>query len=373
MIIIFNGVCNYGLVIAELLARFQIPCKLYTIDRISKELLNFFPYFEEKNIIINNKISLAQDLKNAKLCINVSMGLIEHLGIKRFIFYVLLKKIPVVNIPTGSDLSEIEIEGWLRRFLFLILLRNGTTHLPHYFYSIRIFLKYKFKNLFLSRHPYLLQKKQERINDEEIIFFHASNLDWGAIDNKRGRNSIKNNLIFIKAFIKASKYLSQCHIAVKCLILDRGPDKELAKEIIHLKKADSFFEWIPPTTTVQLAKYISRASIVVDQFYLGILGMIAMESMAQAKAVMIYIDKNYWSLVYSEEPPIINCHTEDEIYEAILKWADHKKLRELGERAEKWVRKYHDVHTADFSEFILRVCLMAGLEWPRKDLAKENS
>jgi hypothetical protein len=92
--------------------------------------------------------------------------------------------------------------------------------------------------------------------------------------------------------------------------------------------------------------------------------------MSQGKPVMIYIDKNYWPLVYNEEPPVINCCTEDEIYKAILEWADRKKLQELGEKAEKWVRKYHDVHTADFSEFILRVCLAAGLEWPRKDLSK---
>ena len=105
---------------------------------------------------------------------------------------------------------------------------------------------------------------------------------------------------------------------------------------------------------------------MVDQFDVGALGGIACEAMAQAKPVMIYIDKNYWPLVYDEEPPVINCHTEDEIYNAILEWADKKKLQDLSERAEKWVRKYHDVHTADFSEFILRVCLAAGLEWPRK-------
>ena len=54
-------------------------------------------------------------------------------------------------------------------------------------------------------------------------------------------------------------------------------------------------------------------------------------------------------------------------------YKDKKKLKDLGEKAEKWVRKYHDVHTADFSEFILRVCLAAGLEWPRKDLAEQDS
>lgn len=373
MIIIFNGVCNYGLVIAELLARFHIPCKLYTIDRISEEYLSLFRYFKSIDIVVNDRALLIKEMRKAKLCINVSMGILDHLGIKCLLFYLLFQKVPLINIPTGSDLSEIEIEERLRKLLFLILLKRGITHLPHYFFCIRSFFKYKFKNFFFSNHPYILQQKQPIVGNKELVFFHPSNLDWGATDNKYGRNSFKNNRLFIDAFIRASKHLKNKNIFLKCLILDRGPDKDLAKQRISKEKANTFFKWILPTTTVKLVQYILMADVIVDQFYLGILGMISMEAMAQAKPVMIYIDKNCWPLVYDEEPPVINCHTEDEIYNAILEWADKKKLQDLGERAEKWVRKYHDVHTADFSEFILRVCLAAGLEWPRKDLAKQNS
>lgn len=372
MIIIFNGLCNYGLVIAELLARFQIPCKLYTTSEISKEFLDLFFYFKSENIIVNDRKVLDRHLRKARLFININLGIIDSLGIKRLLFQIFFKKIPVINIPTGSDIAEIEIETRIRKILFLMLLRYGETYLPHYFHSVRIFFKYHLRRMFFSKHPYILQDKKKSILNQEIVFLHPSNLDWGITDNKSGRNSIKNNIVFIEAFIRASKYLSQQNIALKCLILDRGPDKDIARQIIHSKEAAHFFEWLPSTTSVGLAQYIAIADIVVDQFHIGIMGMISMESMAQAKPVMIYVDKDYWPLVYDEEPPVINCHSEEEIYHAILHWADQKKLQGLGEQAEKWVRQYHDVHRADFSEFILRVCLAAGLEWPRKDLRKKD-
>lgn len=373
MVIVFNGVCNYGLVIAELLSRFDISCKLYTTNQIGEDFLNLFCYFKKENIITNDRDALDNILKEARVCINVSNGIIDSLGIRRLLFFLLIKKGSLINIPTGSDISEIELYPPLRKILFLMILKYGVTHVPHYFHSVRAISKYYLKNIFFAKHPYILQEKRVGNNNKSIIFFHPSNLDWGISDNKKGRNSIKNNVIFIEAFIKAAKHLHQHkNLNLKCLILDRGPDKEVARQIIHSRGGLDFFEWIQATTSINLAIYLSNVDLVVDQFYLGILGMISMEAMAQGKPVMIYIDKNYWPIVYNEEPPVINCHTEDEIYNAILDWADKKKLQTLGEKAEKWVRKYHDVHTADFSEFILRVCLAAGLKWPRKDLAKQE-
>jgi hypothetical protein len=282
-----------------------------------------------------------------------------------------VRKLKFISVPTGSDLSELEIQTPIRKILFLIIFKYGTTHLPHYTNCIGVYLKYKLEKYFFAKHPYIFQKKiPNRYYNQEIVFLHPSNLDWGETDNKVGRNSFKGNDAFLKAFARASRHLEKRNIFIKCRILYRGPDKDVAIKLICRESAERFFEWVKPTTTVKLIEYFSQSDVVIDQFNLGILGMIAMEAMAQAKPVMIHIDKNCWPLVYDEEPPVINCHTEDEIYQAILAWSDRKKLQALGERAEKWVRKYHDVHTADFSEFILRICLAAGLEWPRVDLSK---
>ena len=97
--------------------------------------------------------------------------------------------------------------------------------------------------------------------------------------------------------------------------------------------------------------------------------MTSMEAMALNKAVMIYIDKSCSQMVYPEALPIINVFTENDISEAFKGWLDIDLLNDLGQRAGDWVRRYHDVKKADFSEFIYRICSAGGLTWPREDLS----
>ena len=68
-----------------------------------------------------------------------------------------------------------------------------------------------------------------------------SNIDFGVNDSGLKRNSTKGNDKFIKAFIKAYKKNKN----IKCLILNRGPDKDVAKEYINTNCIDGF-EFLQP-------------------------------------------------------------------------------------------------------------------------------
>jgi len=77
-------------------------------------------------------------------------------------------------------------------------------------------------------------------------------------------------------------------------------------------------------------------------FDVGGLGGIAVEAMSMAKPVMIYIEENCQKILYPELSPVLNCHTEDEIYEQIMKCVDRTFLEGLGKKASQWVHRYHN-------------------------------
>ncbi len=377
-IIVCGVLCNNDIALAELLSRYSLNVKVLRLFSHQAIPENNLPgkltYFTYDNIqYVENATQFLQECSKAKSIISINgyyPAVVRwRMFLRDFFFRNNFKK--VINLTCGSDITELFIKNNLEGFKY-------RTHLKNSFYNYISPYPWAIKNLhkvflrsfsFYRFNFFLLSSKENKISTEkEIIFFHPSNLDWGINDSKLNRNSTKGNDRFLKAFIRTLG----SGLQAKCILLDRGPDAKEAKKIINESAYASSFEFRSTLTPHELKNAIIMSDIIIDQFDVGGLGGIACEAMAQAKPVMIYIDKNCWPLVYDEEPPVINCQTEDEIYKAILEWADKKKLKDLGEKAEKWVRKYHDVHTADFSEFILRVCLAAGLEWPRKDLAKQG-
>lgn len=381
-IIICGSLCNTDIAVAELLSRYKLNVKVLrykdnpikNIDTIEKKL----KYFCLDNIIyVSNAKEAYSYLERSSLIVSLT-GAIDNFLKARKIFSRNYKILPkTINITTGADITELvrlkTMQG--RKFYDLLnrTLFNFFNPYPEVIKSIRMM---KLKNYQIVKSPYYLLDpltvKQEEIkpvknNDVTIRYFHVSHLDWGHTDGQASRNTTKGNDRFLKAFIRALE--SGAKIA--CKILLRGPDSDLAQQIISHSGHINAFEFLPEVEQGELSKMITNADVIVDQFDVGAIGGIACESMAQAKPVMVHIDKNCWPLAYDDEPPVINCHTEDEIYHAIMACSDRKELRSLGARAEKWVRKYYDVHTADFSQFMLRIFLALGHQWVPESVDKD--
>jgi glycosyltransferase involved in cell wall biosynthesis len=119
------------------------------------------------------------------------------------------------------------------------------------------------------------------------------------------------------------------------------------------------FIWKPHLTREELMKEYIEADVVVDQFFVGGYGGIAIEAMSAGKPVMIYLNENCLNLVCPEPPPVLNCYTEDEIYKMIWKCADREFIEDIGKRAKEWVFKYYHWENC-LDQFIFYYSLLTG-------------
>lgn len=262
--------------------------------------------------------------------IRMSWGMVFLKGI--------FKMPPIINFFTGSDISELIRERSFRGFLYRWHLKkcdlNWCTAYPN---IVKNLIEYKINNLVFIPFPH---RKKMRVGPDlkpddckEVIFFHPSNLDWGMRDNHPGRNSTKGNDRFIRAFIKAV----HSGLEAKCIILDRGPDRDEAKKIIRDLRADEYFIWKGNMSQDEFIKEAKQADVIVDQFDVGGLGGIALESMALGKPVLTYIQENCSDVMYHDKLPVLNAKTEEEIYRCLLKCRDRDLLQDLGEKSIAWI------------------------------------
>lgn len=265
-----------------------------------------------------------------------------------------------VNITTGSDITELAVQDSEDGCRYREMLRNAAFNvIPLYPTALVNVRNLGISNFSYHRYPYYLPPrvtpKKRREGDSSIIFFHYSRLDWGDSDSGKHRKSSKGNDRFIRAFIRSIA----SGLDARCIILDRGEDRINAKALIDDLGGTAFFEWCPPMPRNILFQAIADADVIVDQFEIGGFGSGSMEAMAQAKPLMIYIDRTAFEINYGEQPPILNCRTEIEIYEVLMRCSDREYLRELGEAAYQWVHKFHGPN-ANYNDFLYRLEVATG-------------
>ena len=272
---------------------------------------------------------------------------------------------PFANITTGSDILELAREKGVHGIVYRQSLRraafNWVVTLPGALESLR---RLKLANACFMRFPMFLAKHEPTSTREgPIMYLHTSHLDWGATDCGEGRVSMKGSDRFLKAFLRAVADGA----SARCIILDRGPDRHLARQMIDDSGFSNHFEWRQPVSQSEMPKLIASADVVADQFDVGFFGWTAWETMLQAKAVLIHVETLAAELLYDTPPPILSVHTEDDIYQVIMREADRARLQDLGMRARNWVTHNH-YSDRDMPEFILRLGLASGNDW--SDYAK---
>lgn len=366
-VIVIGHHLNNDVVMAETLACEGLACMVVRMAEVGLPDISKLPaklkYFSVDHILVcGDSLEFWRICQRAK-CVVTYSGIVS--SYLRYLWFLLpaLSFPPIINVPHGSDITELATERSLQGFLYRqVLRRSAFTVVPAYPFAVRAIQKIRPTRYMFFKYPYLLSKRiSHQVSPaREIIYLHASNLDWGETDNKPGRNSTKGNDRFLSAFAAAAK----SGAPIFCLILDRGPDRFAARKLVRELGAEKFFEWIAPVESSELPKLLAKADVVVDQFDVGGLGGIAMEAMAQGRVVMTYLDGACVPLVYDEMPPILNCRTQEEMELIIFAHQDIEALRKLGDDAEQWVRRNHGVGH-DISEFLLRLCIAANIPWPR--------
>jgi glycosyltransferase involved in cell wall biosynthesis len=264
---------------------------------------------------------------------------------------------PIVAATTGSDLAETAGKrGWrgaiYRRYLRSVDL-NAVVPYPAILANL---LAHRIPNVAFLRYPYyLLEPARRHASSPQVRFLHASHLDWKANDPGEHRVSSKGNDRFLRAFARAVSNGLDAH----CVILDRGPDREIAKQLVSDLGVGDRFSWKGHLTRDELLAEMASADVVVDQFEVGGFGGIALEAMSLGRPVMIHIDAAAARIVYGgDDPPILNCHTEDEIYHAVMRSRDRNEMARLGDDAAVWARRNHGDSALD--EWLFHFSLLTG-------------
>ena len=347
-ILIIGDLCSLDTLFAEHLSRVGLNvCILRKIRSKECGISNINEYFTHFDLSMiqysNGSLDFLKYVYQSKLIVSFTGSFMGHL---RYLF--LVKKIlflpPVFHISTGSDMSELIKERSLLSYLYRNYLSFvDVIYTQPYPNILKNVIDLKLKNIYFdySFPFYILDNLNDTVNkieNSELIFFHFSHIDWQQNDNKKNRNSSKGTDRFLKAFLKALNN----GLNAKCIILDRGSDKELAKNMINNSKYKNSFIWKPHLSRDELIQIMKDSDVLVDQFDVGGLGMGAIEGMSLSKSVMIYINEKSYKVQYlGNLPPVLNCQTEDEIYEQIMKCQDKKYLKEIGDKAREWVVRNH--------------------------------
>lgn len=366
-VLIIGELVGIDLMFAEHLSRKRLKCCVLrrqtktSTEKISS-LSSYHTHFQEQDIIYyKNGREFLKYAKKSRLIVSFTGALI---GALRFLWLLhhFLRLPPVVNITTGSDIMELAVEKSLLGVMYRQYLKFADLNwCAPYPYAVKNIFALKVPNVVFMRYPYYLLPDNHNVisikNDEKkpLHFFHASHLDWKVNDPGSHRKSTKGNDRFIKAFARAIKDGLDAY----CVILDRGPDRAVAKELIRNLDVEDRFIWKPHLTRDELLNEFCNTDMVVDQFDGGGFGGIAIEAMSMGKPVMIYLQKNCLNLLYAEPPPVLNCHTEEEIYDQIMKCRDRAYLQNIGKNAKEWIYKYHHWETC-LDQFLFYYTLLTG-------------
>lgn len=247
-------------------------------------------------------------------------------------------EIPYTALATGADLSEVAFADSKTGEAYRQAL-NAAEHL--FLVNIEQF-KY-LDELNLNRPPCSFLPfninvskfpPAENNSTGKIIFYSIAALDW----KSTLRRSIKKNDIFFKGF---ARYISRYDTKnFELWIADWGTDRQATRELIHSLGIDAIVRYIPIGDKPYLYNIIKQVNIVVDQFALGAIGLSALESMALSRPVFAFCEKAFSRRAYGNEIPVINCRTEEDVYNELHN-INSDYIQRKSQDVYRWVQENH--------------------------------
>ncbi|MFA5165764.1 MAG: hypothetical protein WC449_00460 [Candidatus Paceibacterota bacterium] len=255
-----------------------------------------------------------------------------------------------IAISTGSDLREFVFEKGIMNFLLRLSYKNakylfcGISEMNTAIKELR--LENKSAPLFTPIDINLLESYAKKCpvgrNGDLTIFAPSS---W--ITSKYNKFSKG-----IDKLLEASIKLIEEGYALKLKLIDfsnaglKREDVEYVKNIAGQSKGK--IEIIPriPGRQELVCQYL-QSDIIADQFDIGLFGNIGGEALACKKPLLTFFNKEYFKYYKGEIAPIINCQTQEEIYQELKKilllpgQEREKNLQILGEQGYNWLLRHH--------------------------------
>lgn len=265
---------------------------------------------------------------------------------------------PFLFISQGSDLDQEAVQGWsgiprnhftianrleflLRKNLIVWSIRRAraTVLSP---YQIPLAERLGLKNLRSMPHiidPDVLKPMPEEQRcvergklrkdlDCDLVLFHPSRQVWldPSLADCKGND---------KVFIAFARFVSH-HKRAKLIVVNKGWDADKSRQLVNELGIRDNVVWLNPMVKLDMDWYYNTADIVLDQFTVGVLALVAVEAMACGTPVISYVTK----ACYDERPPVVSAHSTYDIYANLVELAGNTARREMiGERGVDWVRR----------------------------------
>ena len=160
----------------------------------------------------------------------------------------------------------------------------------------------------------------------EFLIFAPARQNW----------AIKGNDKYLQAF---AKFLKR-GVRATLLIPAWGQEVDRSKELCRSLEMDGQVIWLRPLSERVLLQYYQACDLVLDQFQLGVFGLITPKAMACSKPVLTSYDKSLNNWCFSEHPPVVSCREVEEIYERMVDLYNRRSKRiEIGRSSRTWILK----------------------------------
>jgi len=191
------------------------------------------------------------------------------------------------------------------------------------------------KNIVPLPHPVLdnwhkkYQKANQSKNQSEIILFCPVRHDF----------AVKKTDLYLRTLPKVVKKTQK---ALKIIFLEWGMDVAESKKMIQNLGIEKNVEWRRPMPRWELAYWMEKADIILDQLLLPAMGATAPEAMLAGKPVLMSYRHNVCQWMYPDEPPIVKVSNPQDIARELIKLINNPSLRiKHGKAGKKWFRKFH--------------------------------
>jgi glycosyltransferase involved in cell wall biosynthesis len=355
--------CDLGLGEQLLRAGIDATVLRHAVEGTPKDLdPEIFPALAARGIeVFGSRRELAMRLREFAFVFSYTSAVAMHLGpwLRAQRLAQRLGWPQWMNICTGSDMTERAVERTAAGAAQRRALRSAFVNVvSNYPWAIGNAVALRLPNVVVLPFPFRPLPGPPAGDPprtrSELVVFHPSNLDWGVTDNTPGRTSTKGNDRFLRAFARFEQETTR---DVRLVMLDRGPDRALARDLVGELGLDDVVMWRAGLSHAELYAAIRDADLVVDQFDVGGMGGIAWESMALGTPVLTYLHRGSDRLSFDEPTPVLNAYTEDEILAALRIAADPEALAERRARVRGWMASRRD---GQLDRYLLYMALATG-------------
>lgn len=168
----------------------------------------------------------------------------------------------------------------------------------------------------------------------DFLIFYPTRHDWIEGDGFAD----KANDRLLRAF--AALRENGCNVALICCRW--GHNVAQSTELLSELGCEQFVLWFEPIGGVRYERMTKACDVIADQFLLGAFGGITFRGLAAGRPVCTHLNEEEIAAAYGSVPPVLNCQTEEQIFQALIKLFDDPAYRNnIGDMSAEWIRKYH--------------------------------